>query len=65
MSKAGGIMGRQVKLIFTDAGGAPAETAKPAVRLILEDKVDLFIGSHDSATREANIATSPSSSPRR
>jgi urea transport system substrate-binding protein len=27
------------------------------VRLMLEDKVDLFIGSHDSATREANIAT--------
>ena len=24
---------------------------------MLEEKVDLFIGSHDSATREANIAT--------
>ena len=57
INKAGGIMGRQVKLIFTDAGGPPAETAKSAVRLMLEDKVDLLIGSHDSATREANIAT--------
>ena len=57
INKAGGIMGRQVKLIFSDAGGPPAETAKSAVRLMLEDKVDLFIGSHDSATREANIAT--------
>jgi ABC-type branched-subunit amino acid transport system substrate-binding protein len=57
INKAGGIMGRPVKLIFTDAGGPPAETAKSAVRLMLEDKVDLFIGSHDSATREANIAT--------
>ena len=57
INKAGGIMGRQVRLIFTDAGGPPAETAKSAVRLMLEDKVDLFIGSHDSATREANIAT--------
>jgi ABC-type branched-subunit amino acid transport system substrate-binding protein len=46
-----------VRLIFADAGGPPAETAKSAVRLMLEDKVDLFIGSHDSATREANIAT--------
>ena len=46
-----------MKLIFTDAGGPPAETAKSAVRLMLEDKVDLLIGSHDSATREANIAT--------
>jgi ABC-type branched-subunit amino acid transport system substrate-binding protein len=57
INKAGGIMGRQVRLIPTDAGGPPAETAKSAVRLMLEDKVDLFIGSHDSATREANIAT--------
>ena len=57
INKAGGILGRPVKLIFTDAGGPPAETAKSAVRLMLEDKVDLFIGSHDSATREANIAT--------
>ena len=57
INKAGGIMGRPIRLIFTDAGGPPAETAKSAVRLMLEDKVDLFIGSHDSATREANIAT--------
>jgi urea transport system substrate-binding protein len=57
VNKAGGIGGRQIKLLHTDAGGPPAETAKSAVRLMLEDKVDLFIGSHDSATREANIAT--------
>ncbi|MEO7150820.1 MAG: substrate-binding domain-containing protein [Burkholderiaceae bacterium] len=57
INKAGGILGRPVRLIPTDAGGAPAETAKSAVRLMLEDKVDLFIGSHDSATREAVIAT--------
>jgi len=57
INKAGGILGREVKLLFTDAGGPPAETAKSAVRLMLEDKVDLLIGSHDSATREANIAT--------
>jgi ABC-type branched-subunit amino acid transport system substrate-binding protein len=52
-----------VKLLFTDAGGPPAETAKSAVRLMLEDKVDLLIGSHDSATREANIATIKSKTP--
>ena len=63
INKAGGVMGRPVKLIFTDAGGAPAETAKSAVRLMLEDKVDLFIGSHDSATREANIATIKAKTP--
>ena len=63
INKGGGISGRQVKLLHTDAGGAPAETAKSAVRLMLEDKVDLFIGSHDSATREANIATIKSKVP--
>jgi ABC-type branched-subunit amino acid transport system substrate-binding protein len=63
INKAGGILGRPVKLIFTDAGGPPAETAKSAVRLMLEDKVDLFIGSHDSATREANIATIKAKTP--
>ncbi len=63
INKGGGIMGRQIKLLHTDAGGPPAETAKSAVRLMLEDKVDLFIGSHDSATREANIATIKSKVP--
>ena len=57
INKAGGIMGRQIKLFPTDAGGPPADTTKSAVRLMLEEKVDLFIGSHDSATREALVAT--------
>jgi ABC-type branched-subunit amino acid transport system substrate-binding protein len=57
LNKAGGIIGKQIKLIPTDAGGPPAETAKSAVRLMLEEKVDLFIGSHDSATREALAST--------
>src|SRR3984893_5280083 len=57
LNKAGGIMGRPITLLPTDAGGPPAETTKSAVRLMLEDKVDLFIGSHDSATREAVVAT--------
>ena len=57
VDKGGGILGRQIKLFPTDAGGPPAETAKSAVRLMLEENVDLFIGSHDSATREALVAT--------
>ena len=52
-STSGGILGRQIKLIFADAGGPAAEASKSAVRLMLEEKVDFFIGSHDSATREA------------
>jgi hypothetical protein len=57
INKAGGILGRPVKLIFTDAGGRRPRRPSRRCALMLEDKVDLFIGSHDSATREANIAT--------
>jgi urea transport system substrate-binding protein len=57
INKAGGIMGRQIKLIPTDAGGPPAETTKSAIRLMLEENVDVFVGSHDSATREALVGT--------
>ncbi len=57
INKNGGILGRPIKLIPTDAGGPPAETAKSAVRLMLEENADLFVGSHDSATREALVAT--------
>ena len=39
INKAGGILGRQIKLIPTDAGGPPAESTKSAVRLMLEEKV--------------------------
>ena len=57
INKAGGILGRQIRLIPTDAGGPPAESTKSAIRLMLEEKVDMFVGSHDSATREALVAT--------
>jgi urea transport system substrate-binding protein len=57
VNKRGGILGRSVKLIPTDAGGPPAESAKSAVRLMLEEKVDLLIGMHDSATRDALVST--------
>ncbi|MGA9321639.1 MAG: substrate-binding domain-containing protein [Xanthobacteraceae bacterium] len=57
INKAGGVLGRQIKLIPTDAGGPPAESTKSAIRLMLEENVDMFVGSHDSATREALVAT--------
>jgi ABC-type branched-subunit amino acid transport system substrate-binding protein len=57
INKAGGIMGRPVQLLLADAGGPPAESTKTAVRLMLNEKCDLFVGSHDSATREALVAT--------
>ena len=57
INKAGGIMGRQIELHLADAGGPPADSTKTAVRLMLQEKCDLFIGSHDSATREALVST--------
>ncbi|MGH7055861.1 MAG: substrate-binding domain-containing protein [Stellaceae bacterium] len=63
INKTGGILGRPIKLYPTDAGGPPAETTKSAIRLMLQDNADLFIGSHDSATREALVATIKSKVP--
>ena len=57
INKAGGIMGREIQLHLADAGGPPAESTKTAVRLMVQEKCDLFIGSHDSATREALVST--------
>ncbi|MBA3477903.1 MAG: substrate-binding domain-containing protein [Lautropia sp.] len=57
INRAGGIMGRPIRLLPADAGGPPADTAKSAVRLMLEERVDCLIGSHDSATREAVVTT--------
>jgi ABC-type branched-subunit amino acid transport system substrate-binding protein len=57
LNKNGGIMGRQIELLLADAGGPPAESTKTAVRLMLNEKCDLFVGSHDSATREALVST--------
>jgi len=37
INKAGGILGRQIRLIPTDAGGPPAESTKSAIRLMLEE----------------------------
>lgn len=49
----GGILGRKIELIFADAGVSPAEATKSAMGLMLRDKVDLVIGSHDGAVRQA------------
>jgi urea transport system substrate-binding protein len=48
----GGILGRQVEIVFVDAGVPPAEVAKSTVKLMLSDKVEMIFGSHDSAVRQ-------------
>ena len=53
----GGILGRKVTLHFANGDGPVAEATKSAVRLMLEEKVDFFLGSHNSAVREALVGT--------
>jgi urea transport system substrate-binding protein len=53
----GGILGRRVQLLFANGDAAVADATKAAVRMMLEDKVDFFLGSHNSAVREALVAT--------
>ncbi len=56
INAAGGIAGRLVQILPADGGAPPAEAAKVALRLMLRDKVDLILGSHNSAVREAIVA---------
>jgi ABC-type branched-subunit amino acid transport system substrate-binding protein len=53
VNAAGGILGREVEILFADGGASPAEAAKSGVRLLLNDKVEMIFGSHDSAVRQA------------
>jgi len=52
----GGILGREVEIVAGDGGLSPAEAAQAALRMILQDKVDLVVGSHNSAVRQSIIA---------
>ena len=57
INASGGILGRQIELLFANGDAAVADATKAAVRMLLEDKVDFFLGSHNSAVREALVAT--------
>lgn len=48
-----GILGRQIELVFGDAGLAPAEAAQAALRLWKGAGASAVIGMHDSAVRGA------------
>lgn len=51
----GGILGRQLKLAFGDAGAAPAEAAQSVLRLWKGSGAGAVIGMHDSAVRGALV----------
>jgi urea transport system substrate-binding protein len=52
----GGIAGRPIALVVGDAGGGdPPRVVKTAKKLLTEDKVEAFVGLHNSATRVALV----------
>ena len=57
INAAGGILGKPIKLYFANGDAAVADAANSAVRLMLNEKVDFFLGSHNSAVRQALVAT--------
>ncbi len=55
VNASGGILGDKIEIVFGDAGGSPADAVKAANRMLLKDKVQAFIGMHDSAVRAALV----------
>lgn len=53
INESGGILGRMVEPVFADVGGPPADATQAALKLWKGDKVDAFVGMHDSAVRGA------------
>ncbi len=49
INAAGGVLRRPIEIIAGDGGTSPAEAAKTAVRMLLQDKVEMVVESHDSA----------------
>lgn len=51
----GGIAGRSIDMVIGDAGAAPQEVVKTAVRMWTENKVEAFVAMHNSAVRVALV----------
>src|SRR5438105_13298242 len=51
----GGLAGRTVELVFSDAGVPPAEASQAALKLWKGEHAEAFIGMHDSAVRGALV----------
>jgi ABC-type branched-subunit amino acid transport system substrate-binding protein len=55
LNAAGGILGREVELVFQDAGGDPEDVAEAALSLIEDGEAAAVIGMHISAVRLALV----------
>lgn len=49
----GGVLGRPIEILYADGGLPPAQAAQAALRLWRGRKIDVLVGMHDSAVREA------------
>jgi branched-chain amino acid transport system substrate-binding protein len=55
INKAGGVLGRPIKVYYEDTKGQPAEGSAAAVRLITKDKVSAIFGEFHSSVALAEI----------
>ena len=55
VNAAGGILGREIELVFTDAGADPDLVAEDTLALIAEIRAEAVIGMHISAVRVALV----------
>ncbi len=55
INAAGGILGREVELIFADAGGDPDTIAADTLDLFAETGAEAIVGMHISAVRQALV----------
>jgi urea transport system substrate-binding protein len=55
INAAGGILGREIELVFADAGADPALVAEDTLDLIAENHAEAVIGMHISAVRVALV----------
>jgi urea transport system substrate-binding protein len=53
INDGGGVLGREIRLVPSDAGGAPAAVAAAARELVEEHGVEAIVGMHISAVRVA------------
>jgi urea transport system substrate-binding protein len=53
INRRGGILGREIELVFHDAGGSIDDVVRTAADIVASDDADIIMGSHISAVRVA------------
>jgi len=53
INRRGGILGREIELVFHDAGGSIEDVVRTASDVVASDDADIIMGSHISAVRVA------------